>query len=60
MTAKQLREWIQTVHDDAIVEVERYGWDALEFKKIRATYQSSPTPPPRTMDDVCNLEQVSS
>jgi len=59
MTAKQLREWIQTVHDDAVVEVERYGWEAIDPKKIRATYQSSPPIPERTMADVCNIEQAS-
>jgi hypothetical protein len=37
------------------VEVERYGWDALDPKKIRATYQSQPPIPERAMADVCNL-----
>ncbi len=57
MTAKQLKEWLMTVPEDAVIEIERYGWDALEHKKIRAMYVSSPQ---LTMDDVCNAEQVSS
>jgi len=56
MTAKQLREWINTVHDDAVVEIERYSWEPIDPKKIRATYQSSPPIPERTMADVCNIE----
>ncbi len=57
MTAKQLKEWLAIVPEDAVIEVERYGWDALDPKKIRAMYVSSPK---LTMDDVCNAEQVSS
>jgi hypothetical protein len=58
MTAKQLREWINTVHDDAVIEVERYSWISLDPKNIRATYQSSPPVPERVMADVCNLEEA--
>lgn len=42
MTVKQLKAWLETVPEDAVVEIERYGWDAVEPKKIRAMYVSSP------------------
>lgn len=57
MIAKQLKKWIMTVPDEAIVEIERYGWEAVKPDKIRSMFVSSPT---RTMDDVCNAEEVSS
>lgn len=56
MTVKQVKEWLQTVPDEAIIEIERYGWDVVSPTKIRAMYVSSPT---LTMDDVCNEKQVS-
>jgi len=58
MLAKDLRQWLETVHDDATIELYYYSWTALDPKMIRATYQSQPPIPPRTMTDVCNLEEV--
>ena len=56
MTAKQLKEWVQTVPDESIVEIDHYRWESVKAEKIRAIYISSPQ---RTMDDVCNAEEVS-
>lgn len=34
MTGKQMKEWANAQHDDAVIEVERYSW--TETFKIRA------------------------
>ena len=46
MTAKELRNWTEFLHDDAIIEVSpdySTKWSPLEYKDIRAVYQC-PTP----------------
>ena len=56
MTGKQLKQWAQTLHDDAVIEVHHYSWDPVKPEALRAIWTSSPS---RDMDDVCNAEQVS-
>lgn len=57
MTGAQLKRWANTIADEATIEVKRYDWEKIEPEKLRAIYISMPE---RTMDDVCNAEQVSS
>jgi hypothetical protein len=56
MTGKVLKQWALTIPDEAIIEVKRYDWEAIDREKIRAIYICQPV---KTMDDVCNAEQVS-
>lgn len=60
MTGKELKAWADTVHDDAIIEVDSThtyssGWKAIAHDKIRAFLITSPA---RTMENVCNLDEV--
>lgn len=55
MTGKQLKQWAAKIPDEAVIEMKRYDWEAIEHDKIRAIYICKPE---MTMDDVCNAEQV--
>ena len=56
MTGKQLKQWTMNIPDEAIIEVKRYDWEPIDPKNIRAIFICQPE---RTLDDVCNAEQVS-
>jgi len=59
MTGKQLKDFAARIPDDAIVQVpEKYGsdWESLDSKKIRANLIVLPVV---TMEQVCNIEDVS-
>ena len=58
MKAKDLKDWLDTVHPDAIVQIKNYGWEDLEPENIHATYLSTPPRPGITMNDVCNVEDA--
>lgn len=55
MTGKQLKEWAATIPDDSVIEIERYGWEAVDHKKIRAMFTSHPQ---LSLADTNNLEDV--
>jgi len=56
MTGKQLKQWVDKIPDESVIEVKRYDWEPLDAQKIRAIFICQPDV---TMDDVCNVEQVS-
>ena len=57
MNGKQLKQWVANIPDEAIIEVKRYDWETIDLKNLRAIFICQPD---RTLDDVCNAEQVSS
>lgn len=58
MTAKQLKAWASTLHDEALIQQKsRYGseWEDFEPQNIRASLVSSPV---LDFTDCNNLENI--
>lgn len=61
MTGKQLKAWCATMHDEAVIQLNKgythESWEDLDSEKLRALTDSRPA---KTMEDVCNLEDAKS
>lgn len=42
MTGKELKEWAAQIPDEAIIQMDWYGWTSVDTRKIRAMFTSHP------------------